>query len=113
MCKDSTEVWLRDSPAKDLLSETLERSFRKWLSEDVSELFLGVNSLDLNVLREVRPEPMDFDIIELRPGSGLTRIQVGKGFSAAVLSSQHVTLKVGKCSSGIPTALVTVMVRFR
>ena len=83
MCKDSTEVWLRDSPAKDLLSETLERSFRKWLSEDVSELFLGVNSLDLNVLREVRPEPMDFDIVELGSRSGLAGIQVGKGFSCS------------------------------
>jgi len=40
MCKNSTEVRLRDSPAQDLLSETLEWLFRKRLSEDVSELFL-------------------------------------------------------------------------
>jgi len=69
MCKRSTKVRLRDSPADDLLSETLKRLFRKWLGEDVSKLFLGVNPLDLNVLREMRPEPMDLDIIELRPGS--------------------------------------------
>jgi len=81
MCKNSTTVQLRDSLAEDLLSEMLEWLFRKWLGEDVSELFLGVNPLDLNVLGEMRPEPMDLDIIELRPGSGLTRIQVGKGFS--------------------------------
>jgi len=53
--RTQTTARLGDSPAKDLLSETLEREtlerlFRKWLSEDVSELFLGVNPLDLNVL---------------------------------------------------------------
>ena len=53
MRKNSMKVKLRDSPADDLLSETLERLFRKWLSEDVSELFLGVDPLDMNVLREV------------------------------------------------------------
>jgi len=85
MCKNSTKVRLRDSAAEDLFSETLERLFRKWLSEDVSELFLGVNPLEMNVLGEMRPEPMDFDITELRPGSGLARIQVGKGFSCSVV----------------------------
>jgi len=53
-----------------------ERLFRKWLSEDVSQLFLGVDPLDLNVLREMRPKPMNIHIIELGPGSGLARIQV-------------------------------------
>jgi len=83
--RTQTTVRLRDSPAKDLLSETLERLFRKWLSENVSELFLGVNPLDLNVLGEMRPEPVDLDIVKLRPGSGLARIQVGKGFSHSVV----------------------------
>jgi len=44
---------LGDSPAEDLLSETLEWLLRKWLGEDVRELFLGVNPLDLNVFGEV------------------------------------------------------------
>jgi len=74
MCKNSTTVRLRDSPAEDLLSETLERLFRKWLTEDVSELFIGVNPLGLNVLGEMRPEPMDLAMTELGPGSGLARI---------------------------------------
>jgi len=78
-------VQLGDSPAEDLLSESLERLFRKWLSEDVSELFLGVNLLDLNVFREMRPEPVDLDITELGPGSGLSRVQVGWGFSRSVV----------------------------
>jgi len=83
--RTQTTVWLGDSPAEDHLSETLERLFRQWLSEDVSELFLGINPLDLNVLGEMRPEPVDLDIIELRLGSGLARIQVGKGFSRSVV----------------------------
>jgi len=48
-----TTAQLGDSPAEDLLSETLEWLLRKWLGENVRELFLGVNSLDLNVFGEV------------------------------------------------------------
>jgi len=33
----------------------------------------------------MRPEPMDLDIMELRPGLGLARIQVAKGFSRGVV----------------------------
>jgi len=67
----------RISPSEDFLPEKLKGLSWKWLGEDVCQLVLGVNSLNSEMLIEMRPEPMDFDIVELGPWSGASRLHVG------------------------------------
>ena len=66
------------SPSEDLLPEKLKGLSWKWLGEDVCPLVLGVNSLNSEMFIEMRPEPMDFDIVELGPWSCASGLQVGK-----------------------------------
>jgi len=68
------------SPSEDLLPEKLKGLSWKRLGEDVCQLVLGVNSLNSEMLIEMRPEPVDFDIVlvELGPWSCASGFHVGK-----------------------------------
>ena len=81
---------LNISPAEDLLPEELEGLSWKWLGEDVSQLVLGVHSLNQKVFIQVRAEPMDLVIIELGSRSVASGLQVGQDASSLiVLMASH------------------------